>query len=74
MRAQRQISLLDTGHNLYEVSESYGNCTGTFAVLNGIALKGRAMLDTSTGRARLVLCVIDDPATIHVALVHRLSQ
>ena len=68
-----RISLIDTGRNLYQVTESYGNCTGAFAVLNGISLKGRAMLDASTGRAQLLVCVIDDPATVRVALIHRLS-
>ncbi len=34
------ISTSDATHDIYEVAFSYGNCTGTYAVLNGVQFTG----------------------------------
>lgn len=42
------ISTADSTHDLYEVSYSYGNCTGTYAPLNGVQFTGLATLNPSS--------------------------
>jgi hypothetical protein len=42
-----QISIADTSNDAYEVSYSLENCSGTDAVLNGIAFTGLALLNSN---------------------------
>ena len=39
------ISTSDATHDIYEVAFTYGNCTGTYAVLNGVQFTGLATLE-----------------------------
>jgi hypothetical protein len=41
------LSTADSSHDLYEVAYSYGNCTGSYAVLNGVQFTGLATLNSS---------------------------
>jgi hypothetical protein len=51
------ISTNDTTHDLYEVAFSYGNCTGTYAVLNGVQFTGLASLNNSVSPAQLIIAI-----------------
>lgn len=47
------ISSGDATHDIYEVAFSYGNCTGTYAVLNGVQFTGLATLNSSASPQQL---------------------
>ncbi len=47
------ISTSDSTHDIYEVAFSYGNCTGTYAVLNGVQFTGLATLNASASPQQL---------------------
>ena len=49
------ISSNDSSHDLYEVSYTYGSCTSTYAVLNGVQFTGLATLNPAT--AQLTMAV-----------------
>ena len=49
------ISTADSSHDLYEISYVYGNCTGTYAVLNGVQFTGLATLNPNSSPAQLTM-------------------
>jgi len=56
------IATADSAHDLYEVAYSYGNCTGTYAVLNGVQFTGLATLNP-TSPAQLTVAVAGASST-----------
>jgi hypothetical protein len=48
----------DTAHDLYEVSYTFGSCTSTYAVLNGVQFTGLATLNTNVSPAQITMAVI----------------
>lgn len=57
------ISTSDATHDIYEVAFSYGNCTGTYAVLNGVQFTGLATLNASASPQQLSWAVSGASAT-----------
>ena len=49
------ISTNDSSHDLYEVSYTYGSCTSTYAVLNGVQFTGLATLDPTTSQLTMAV-------------------
>jgi len=56
------ISTADSTHDIYQVAYSYGNCTGTYAALNGVQFTGLATLNPSSP-AQLTAAVVGASAT-----------
>lgn len=48
----------DTSHDLYEVSFSFANCSGTSAALNGVQFTGLATLNTNASPAQITMSVV----------------
>jgi len=63
------ISTSDSTHDLYEVAFSYGNCTGTYAVLNGVQFTGLATLNASASPLQLSWAVSGASATAKYGLI-----
>jgi hypothetical protein len=63
------ISTSDTAHDLYEVAFTYGNCTGTYAPLNGVQFSGLASLNSSLSPAQITLAVAGASATARYGIV-----
>jgi hypothetical protein len=51
------ISTADATTDIYEVAYSYSGCTGTFSLLNGLALSGLAALNTAVSPVQLLIAV-----------------
>lgn len=52
------VTTHDTAHDLYEVSYTFGSCTSTYAVLNGVQFTGLATLNTNVSPAQITMAVI----------------
>jgi len=66
------VSTTDSSLNIYQVSYSFGNCTGTYAVLNGVQLTGLATLNPSSP-AQITVAVTGASATNQYAIVSTLN-
>lgn len=58
--------------NVYEVAYSYGNCTGNYAVLNGVQFTGLATLTTGSASGQLVMAVTGASSTTEYGIVSTL--
>jgi len=67
------ISTADSTHNIYQVAFSYGNCTGTYAVLNGVQLSGLATLNSHVSPAQLTMAASGASAGAYYAVVSGLN-
>jgi hypothetical protein len=68
------ISTGDTSHDIYEVSYTYDNCTGsTYAPLNGVQFTGLATLNTSSSPAQLLIAVTGASSTNKYSIVSTLN-
>ena len=63
----------DTSHNIYEVSYTYANCTGSYAGLNGVQLTGLATLNTSSSPEQLFIAVTGASSTYKYSIVSTLN-
>ncbi len=66
-------SIINSAYDIYQVSLTYGNCTGTYAVLNGVQFTGVAVLNPSTSPSQLTIEVAGASATGKFALVLNLA-
>jgi hypothetical protein len=67
------ISTSDSTHDLYEVAYTFEDCTGTYAVLNGVQFTGLASLNTSLSPAQLVMAVSGASSTTKYAVLSTLN-
>jgi hypothetical protein len=68
------VSTTNATYNIYQVAFSYGNCTGTYAVLNGVQFTGLATLNTGVSPAQLVLGVVGtSTANVQYGIVSTLN-
>lgn len=67
------ISTNDSSHDIYEVAYSFGNCTGTYAVLNGVQFTGLATLNTGVSPAQLTIAVTGASSTTPYAIISTLT-
>ncbi len=69
------VSTNDTAHDLYEVTFTYDNCTGTSAALNGVPFTGLATLNSSVSPAQLIIAIVGTSATsVHYGIVSQLTS
>jgi hypothetical protein len=66
------VSTSDSSLNIYQVSYTFGNCTSTYAVLNGIQLTGLATLNP-TSPPQITMAVTGASATNQYAIVSTLN-
>jgi len=67
------VSTSDSTHNIYEVAYSYANCTGSYAVLNGVQFTGLATLNAGTSPTQLTMGVTGASASNKYAIVSDLT-
>lgn len=66
-------TIINSAYDIYQVSLTYANCTGSYAVLNGVPLTGVAVLDPTVSPSRLTIEVAGASATAKFALVLNLA-
>jgi fibronectin-binding autotransporter adhesin len=67
------VTTNDGTTNVYEVAYSYGNCTGNYAVLNGVQFTGLATLTTGSAAGQLVMAVTGASSTTEYGIVSTLT-
>jgi hypothetical protein len=68
------ISTTDSSVNVYQVSYTLEDCTGTYAPLNGVQFTGLAYVDTNVSPAQLVIAVAGANSTSKYAIVSDLNS
>ena len=63
------VTIINSTYDTYQVSLTYGNCTGTYAVLNGLQLTGLAALNPNTSPTQLTISVAGATSTSKFGLV-----
>jgi hypothetical protein len=51
------ITIINSSYDIYQVSLTYENCTGSYAVLNGLQLTGLAVLNPNSSPTQLTISV-----------------
>ena len=69
-----QLSIINSMYNAYDVTYAYSNCTGAYAVVNGVQFSGLATFNNGTSPANLVVAVTGEVGTTEFALVIALAQ
>jgi hypothetical protein len=67
------ISTGDTTTDLYEVAYSFADCTGAYALLNGVQFTGLASLNTTVSPAQLTMAVTGASSTAKYGVVSSLN-
>lgn len=67
------ITVSNSSYDVYEVSFTYEDCTGTYAALNGVQFTGLASLNTTSSPAQLSIVVSGASSSSKYALVLNLS-
>jgi len=67
------MSTTDSSLDIYEVAYSFGNCTGTYAVLNGVQFTGLASVNTGASPAQLIMAVSGASSTSKYAVISTLN-
>jgi hypothetical protein len=57
------ITVTNASYDLYQVSYTFANCSGSYAVLNGVQFSGLAELNTNASPAVMVIAVTGESAT-----------
>ena len=67
------VSTSDSTHNIYGVAYSYANCTGNYAVLNGVQFTGLATLNSNASPTELTIAVTGSSSSNKYAIVSNLT-
>lgn len=67
------VTLINSTYDTYQVSLTYGNCTGAYAVLNGLQLTGLAVFNPNTSPTQLTIAVAGASSTSKFGLVLNLQ-
>jgi hypothetical protein len=67
------ITTHDGAHDVYEVSYSFDDCTGAYAVLNGVEFTGLASLNSGASPVQVTMAVTGAASASRYALVSSLS-
>ena len=51
------ITIINSSYDIYQVSLTYENCTGSYAVLNGLQLTGLAVFNPNTSPTQMTISV-----------------
>jgi hypothetical protein len=57
------ITVTNASYDLYQVSYTFANCSGTYAVINGVQFSGLAELNTDASPAVVVIAVTGESTT-----------
>lgn len=68
------ISTTDSSVNVYQVSYTLEDCTGTYAPLNGVQFTGLGYVDTNASPTQLVIAVAGASSTSKYAIVSDLNS
>lgn len=68
------ITIVNSTYDIYQVKLSYQNCTGSYAVLNGVELTGLAVYDPNTSPPLLTIEVAGASAAGKFALILNLQS
>jgi hypothetical protein len=49
------VSIPDANFDVYDVTYTYADCTGTWAVLNGVSFSGVALLNTNASPNQIII-------------------
>jgi hypothetical protein len=63
------VTLINSSYDTYQVSLTYENCTGAYAVLNGLTLTGLAVFNPNTSPTQLTISVAGASAASKFGLV-----
>ena len=63
------VTLINGSYDIYQVSLTYENCTGSYAVLNGLQLTGLAVFNPNTSPTQLTISVAGASSTSKFGLV-----
>ena len=63
------ITIINSSYDIYQVSLTYQNCTGSYAVLNGLQLTGLAVVNPNTSPTQLTISVAGSSPSGKFALV-----
>jgi hypothetical protein len=69
--ANGTLTVTNASYNLYDVSYTLGNCSGSYAVLNGLQFTGMAELNSISPKKLLI--AVTSPGTAPYALVSQLA-
>jgi hypothetical protein len=67
------VSTTDSSLNIYQVSYSFGNCTGAYAALNGVQFTGLATLNPSSPPAQITMAVTGASTANQYAIISTLN-
>ncbi len=67
------ITVSDSSYDIYQVAFTYEDCTGSYAVLNGVQFTGLAALNTSNSPAQLTIAVAGASSSSKYAIVLNLD-
>jgi hypothetical protein len=67
------VSTTDTSYDVYQVVYKYKQCTGTYAVLNGLQMTGLAVLNTTVSPTQLDIAVTGGSAGASYGVVSYLN-
>jgi hypothetical protein len=68
------VTLINGSYDIYQVSLSYENCTGSYAVLNGLQLTGLAVFNPNASPTQLTISVAGASSTSRFGLVLYLQR
>lgn len=68
------ITIVNSSYDIYQVKLSYQNCTGSYAVLNGVELTGLAVYDPNTSPPQLTIEIAGASASGKFALILNLQS
>lgn len=67
------VTIINSTYDIYQVALTYENCTGSYAVLNGLQLTGLAVLNTNNSPRQLTIEVAGGSTAGKFALVLNLT-
>jgi hypothetical protein len=68
------VSTINLSYNAYRVPYTYGNCTGQYAVLNGLQFSGLGTLDNTQTPEHLLVGASAQSGSAKMALVLNLAR
>ena len=67
------VTIINSSYDTYQVSLTYQNCTGSYAVLNGLTLTGLAVFNPNTSPKQLTITLAGASATSKYGLLLNLT-
>jgi len=69
-----QVAIIDSQFNAYDVSMTFSNCVGNFAILNGVTLTGLGILDNTVTPEELTFVMTGTVAGMTGSVVFTLPR